>query len=321
MEKMTRKIISLLAVLLLAMSCGAGVAAGTALPKNLSIGACGTAGTFYLVAAGISEVIQKYLRVPTTSEVTACAVENAKLLDSGKVELGILTPEVADQAYRGIAPFTKKQALLALAPLYPNVYQLIVPADSPINSIMDIKGKRVSLGAPGSGILESNKLLLAALGISFSDFKPEFLSFAETGEAMKNGWVDAALIVTAAPSSWALDVESVKPIKLVPLTERELSTIVEKVPYYVPTTIPKGRYKSQDYEVRSFAAWNVLAVQKDLPEDVVYELTKAIMDHNEDLAKVHKAAANIKAENAGTVKIPYHPGAIKYYKEKGIALN
>ncbi|MBC7082369.1 MAG: uncharacterized protein PWR07_1304 [Bacillota bacterium] len=318
---MTKRIVWLVVVAVLLVSCGSAAVAGTALPKHLSLGACGTAGTFYLVGAGVSQVIEKYLQVPTTTEVTACAVENAKLLDGGKIELGILTPEVADQAYRGITPFNEKQDLLAMAPLYPNVYQLIVPEDSPIQSIMDIKGKRVSVGAPGSGILESNKLLLAALGIKFSDFKPEFLSFAETAEAMKNGWVDAAIIVTAAPSSWALDVESVKPIRLVPLTEKELNTIVGKVPYYVPTVIPKGRYKSQDYEVRSFAAWNVLAVRKDLPDDVVYELTKAIMEHNEDLAKVHRAAANIRPENADTVKIPYHPGALRYYKEKGIAVH
>lgn len=300
------------------VTCGSPAVAGTALPKHLSLGACGTAGTFYLVGAGISQVIEKYLHVPTTAEVTACAVENAKLLDTGKVELGILTPEVADQAFRGIAPFNKKQDLLAIAPLYPNLYQLIVPASSPIQSIMDIKGKRVSVGAPGSGILESNKLLLDALGIKFTDFKPEYLSFSETAEAMKNGWVDAAIIVTGAPSSWALDLESVKPIRVVPLSEKELNTIVQKVPYYVPTVIPKGRYKSQDYDVRSFAAWNVLAVQKDLPEDVVYELTKTIMEHNADIAKVHKEAGNIRPENADTVKIPYHPGAIRYYKEIGI---
>lgn len=300
------------------VTCGSPAVAGTTLPKHLSLGACGTAGTFYLVGAGISQVIEKYLHVPTTAEVTACAVENAKLLDTGKVELGILTPEVADQAFRGIAPFNKKQDLLAIAPLYPNLYQLIVPASSPIQSIMDIKGKRVSVGAPGSGILESNKLLLDALGIKFTDFKPEYLSFSETAEAMKNGWVDAAIIVTGAPSSWALDLESVKPIRVVPLSEKELNTIVQKVPYYVPTVIPKGRYKSQDYDVRSFAAWNVLAVQKDLPEDVVYELTKTIMEHNADIAKVHKEAGNIRPENADTVKIPYHPGAIRYYKEIGI---
>ncbi|HHY31783.1 MAG TPA: TAXI family TRAP transporter solute-binding subunit [Firmicutes bacterium] len=315
---MRKRIVWLAVVAALLVTCGSPAVAGTALPKHLSLGACGTAGTFYLVGAGISQVIEKYLHVPTTAEVTACAVENAKLLDTGKVELGILTPEVADQAFRGIAPFNKKQDLLAIAPLYPNLYQLIVPASSPIQSIMDIKGKRVSVGAPGSGILESNKLLLDALGIKFTDFKPEYLSFSETAEAMKNGWVDAAIIVTGAPSSWALDLESVKPIRVVPLSEKELNTIVQKVPYYVPTVIPKGRYKSQDYDVRSFAAWNVLAVQKDLPEDVVYELTKTIMEHNADIAKVHKEAGNIRPENADTVKIPYHPGAIRYYKEIGI---
>jgi len=315
---MRKRIVWLAVVAALLVTCGSPAVAGTTLPKHLSLGACGTAGTFYLVGAGISQVIEKYLHVPTTAEVTACAVENAKLLDTGKVELGILTPEVADQAFRGIAPFNKKQDLLAIAPLYPNLYQLIVPASSPIQSIMDIKGKRVSVGAPGSGILESNKLLLDALGIKFTDFKPEYLSFSETAEAMKNGWVDAAIIVTGAPSSWALDLESVKPIRVVPLSEKELNTIVQKVPYYVPTVIPKGRYKSQDYDVRSFAAWNVLAVQKDLPEDVVYELTKTIMEHNADIAKVHKEAGNIRPENADTVKIPYHPGAIRYYKEIGI---
>ncbi|MCR4402052.1 MAG: TAXI family TRAP transporter solute-binding subunit [Firmicutes bacterium] len=318
---MTKRIVWLVIVAVLLMSCGSAAVAGTTLPKHLSLGACGTAGTFYLVGAGVSQIIEKYLHVSTTAEVTACAVENTKLLHGGKIELGILTPEVADQAYRGITPFTSKQDILALAPLYPNLYQLIVPANSPIQSIMDIKGKRVSVGAPGSGILESNKLLLDALGLKFTDFKPEYLSFSETAEGMKNGWVDAAIIVTAAPSSWVLDLESVKPIRVVPLTEKELNTIVEKVPYYVPTVIPKGRYKSQDYEVRSFAAWNVLAVRKDVPDDVVYELTKAIMEHNDELAKVHKEAANIRPENASTVKIPYHPGAAKYYKEIGITVH
>jgi len=285
--------------------------------KQISIGTAGTAGTYYIVGAGISKLLEKNLGIRSTAEVTAGAVENVRLLESKKVELGMLTPEVADLALKGLKPFSQKYDLQAILPLYPNVNQFLVLKDSAIKSYADVKGKKISVGSPGSGILGSNQLLFDALEIPFSDFKPQYLSFAENAVALRNGSIDAAIVLTAAPSPFIMDIESTHSVRLVSITAAELKKVAGKYSYFTPYTIAKGTYKSLTADIPTFAAWKVVAVKREFPEEAVYQIVKTIFEHLDELQKVHPSVKFIKPENIGTVKIPYHAGALKYFKEKG----
>lgn len=285
--------------------------------KQISIGTAGTAGTYYIVGAGISKLLEKYLGIRSTAEVTAGAIENVRLLESKKVELGILTPESADQAVKGIKPFSQKHDLQAVLPLYPNVNQFLVLKDSTIKSFADLKGKKVSVGSPGSGILGTNELIFEAVGLPFSEFRPQYLSFAENAVALRNRSIDAVMVNTAAPSPFIMDIESTHGIKLIPIRDDELKKIAGKYSYFIPHTISKGTYKSLDLDVPTFADFKLVAALKELPEEVVYQVVKTIFEHLDELQKVHPTAKFIKPESITTVKIPYHAGAVKYFKEKG----
>ena len=285
--------------------------------QQISIGTAGTAGTYYIVGAGISKLIEKYLSVRSTAEVTSGAIENVRLMESKKVELGMLTPEVADLAVKGLKPFSTKYDLQALLPLYPNVNQFLVLKDSPIKSFADLKGKKVSVGSPGSGILGSNQLLFDALGMSFNDFKPQYLSFSENAVALRNGSIDAALVLTAAPSPFIMDIESTHSVRLNPISDGELKKITGKYSYFIPYTIARATYKSLEADIPTLAAWKLIAAKREFPEEAVYQIVKTVFEHLDELQKVHPSAKFIRPENIEKVKIPYHAGAMKYFKEKG----
>ena len=285
--------------------------------KQISIGTAGTAGTYYIVGAGISKMIEKYLGVRSTAEVTSGAIENVRLMESKKVELGILTPEVADLAVKGLKPFSTNYDLQAILPLYPNVNQFLVLKDSPTKSFADLKGKKVSVGSPGSGILGSNQLLFDALGIPFSDLKPQYLSFAENAVALRNGSIDAAIVLTAAPSPFIMDIESTHSVRLIPISDAELRQVTGKYSYFIPYTIARSSYKSLEADIPTFAAWKLVAVKREFPEEAVYQIVKTVFENLDELQKVHPSAKFIRPDNIEKVKIPYHAGAIKYFKEKG----
>jgi len=288
------------------------------LPVNqISIGTAGTAGTYYIIGAGMSKLLEKYVGVRSTAEVTSGAIENIRLMESKKVEIALLTPESADLALKGLKPFSQKYDIQAILPLYPNVNQFLVLKDAPIKSFADLKGKKVSVGSPGSGILGSNQLLFDALEIPFSEFKPQYLSFAENAVALRNRSIDAAIVLTAAPSPFIMDIESTHAIRLIPITGAELKKVTEKYSYFTPHTIPKGVYKSLEAEIPTFAAWKLVATKREFSEEAVYHIVKTVFEHLGEMQKVHPAAKFILPENIGKVKIPYHAGAVKYFKEKG----
>jgi len=232
--------------------------------------------------------------------------------------LGVTQVDVAQNAIKGLQQFDKPTPVTALVPMYPNVVQVITLKDSPINSFADLKGKRVSVGSPGSGILATNEVILNTLGLTLDDIKPEYLSFAETTDAFRDGSIDAAIVNTAAPSAFVVDLETSHPIKLVPLTSEEIAKFTVE-PYYVEAVIEKGTYNSLEADVPTFAVWITLVSQPDLPEDTVYDVVKTIFENGENLQDIHVVAKYITLENAKNIGgVPFHPGAVKYYKEQGI---
>ncbi len=286
--------------------------------KQISIGGAGTSGTFYIMAAGFSDVINKKLGINSVAEVTGGSVENLKLIGDKKIEMGVTQVDVAQNALAGQKQFDKPVGVTAVLPMYPNVVQIVTLKDSPINSFQDLKGKKVSVGSPGSGILATNEVILKTLGLSMEDILPQYLSFGETTDAFRDGSIDAAIVNTAAPAPWIVDLETTHPVKFIPLTSEEIGKFTAE-PYYVEAIIEKDAYKSLDADIPTFAVWITLVCQPDLSEDAVYNVVKAIFENGENLKDVHSVAKYITLDNVKNIGgVPYHPGAIKYYKEKGI---
>lgn len=313
MKKLAVSVAAVIVMLTGALAYGAEL-------KQISVAGAGTSGTFYIMASGFADLFQKKLGIASVPEVTAGAVENAKLLDAGKVEMGVLQLDVMQAAVAGQAPFKAPVKVSALVPMYPNVVQFVVLKDSPIKTFADLKGKKVSVGSPGSGILATNKVLLATMGLSLEDIQPQYLSFAETTNAFRDGQVEAALVNTAAPAPWLVDLETTHAIRLISFSDEEIAKFTSQFAYFVPATLPKETYKSLEGEVRTFALWIALGARDDVPEQVVYDATKLIFENVDFLKSIHPAAQFITLDNVKFIKgVPFHAGAVKYLKEKGIS--
>ena len=292
--------------------------------KQLTIATGGTGGIYYPLAGGFGTIIAKEIPGYTaTAEVTGGSLDNMKLVGSGGADMAFTQVDTAVDAINGRDKFPKKLAIRALVVMYPNLMQVISLDGNGVTKFEDLKGKRVSTGAPGSGTEIFAIRLIEAAGMDKDkDMKRERLSAAESGNALKDKKVDAFMFVAGAPTSAITDVAASPGMKMVMIDhDHVVSKVVEKYgPVYSTITIPKGTYPNQEVDNKVAAVWNILAVRDDFPEDLAYKMTKTMMEKVEDLGKVHKEALNIKAENQKTKNagVPWHPGALKYYAEKGI---
>jgi hypothetical protein len=233
--------------------------------------------------------------------------------------MGVIQLDVMQDALEGNNDtFRSPVEISALVPMFPNIVQLITLKDSPIASFADLRGRRVSVGSPGSGILATNRVLLSAMGLSMEDIQPLYLSFVETTNAFRDGQIDAALVNTAAPAPWLVDLETTHSIKLIPFSGADIERLTTEFPSFAPFTLAKDTYNSLDEDINTLALWITLATFDSLPEQLAYDATKLIFENTETLKTVHSAAAYILPENARFIAVPFHPGAARYLREKGI---
>ncbi len=227
--------------------------------------------------------------------------------------------DTAEDAYNGKDSFKDKGAqknLRTIAALYPNYLQIAVTKKSGIKTIEDLKGKKVAVGAPASGTELSTQRVLEAYGMQYADIRADYLSFSEGVEGMKNGTVDAVVISSGLPNSGLLELATTEEITIVEIEEEKILHMQADYPSFFPTTIPAGTYKGQDEDIKTIGVNNVLMTHKDVSEEVVYELTKALFDHVDKLIDSHKAAEGIDLKKAQeNLPSPLHPGAEKFYKE------
>ena len=287
----------------------------------ISIGTGGTGGVYYPYGGGLAEIWSKNVPgVKAVAEVTGASVENVKLAHRGETVIGEVMGDVAYQAYRGIGKFKgKPQNILAMACMYPNVLQIVTLKGSGIKNVTDFKGKRISIGAPGSGTAFMAELVLKTLGIPLDSFQVRRLSFNETANALRDGTVDAGFWVVAPGTSSIMDLATTHQIMIVPFTPEQQKKVAEKFGYYSPWTLEAGAYRGVDEPVPTLSVWNVIICKRDLPEDLVYQLTKTLFENIDYLKKIHPFARYTTPDNAvAKTPIPLHPGAIRAIEEKGV---
>src|ERR1700759_1639651 len=281
----------------------------------------GTSGVYYPLGVAIGKIFSDKLPgVKTQVQATKASVENLILLQQGRGEIAFVLGDSLKAAWEGDgeAGFKSRlDKLRTIGAIYPNYIQIIATAESGIKTLADLKGKSLSVGAPKSGTELNSRTILAAAGLSYKDMgKVEYLPFAESVDLMKNRQLDATL------QSAGLGVASLKDLS----TSTEINVVavpkevVDKIgPPFVAAIIPAGTYTGQDKDVPTAAVINYLVTSSEVSDDVAYQMTKLIFESLPELANSHAAGKEIKLEKAALDSpIPLHPGAIRYYKEKGL---
>lgn len=289
--------------------------------KHISIAAGGVGGVYYPYGGGLAEIWTRHVPgIRAVAEVTAASVENIRLVHRGESPTAAVMNDALYQAYHGEGRFKgRPQKVLGLFQMYPHHYHVVALKGANIRGIQDIKGKRVSVGAPGSGTEFKTNLVLNALGISYSDFRVQRLSFTENANALKDGTIDVGIWDVAAPTSSIMDLATTRDIVLVPFSDEEIQKIVKAHPFYSAFELPAGVYKGQDYPVKNPSVWNTVICTAGMEEDLAYKLVKAVFQNKDYLEKIHPFAKFTTPGNTLQASpIPLHPGAVKYYREIGL---
>jgi TRAP transporter TAXI family solute receptor len=306
---------------------GVLVAASAYADKNLSIGTGATGGVYYALGGGLAKVLTDNLPgTQVTAEVTGASVDNIKFIKSGKMDIGFTMADSASDAIQGIEKFKdSKVDVRTLVALYPNHMQVITVDGTGINTLADLKGKRISTGSPGSGTEVMALRVLEAVGIDKDkDVTRERLSVNESVNAMKDRKIDAFFWVSGLPAGAVTDLAATPGVKI-KLIEHAAAADAMNKKYgnlYTKGTIPANAYPGQDKPVANIQVWNLLVVDAKMPDDLAYKITKTVFDSQPDLVRVHKDASHIALKTQGpTSPIPYHPGAKKFLKEKGVTVH
>jgi uncharacterized protein len=281
----------------------------------------GTSGVYYPLGVAIGKIYSdKIPNVKTQVQATKASVENLILLEQGRGEIAFTLGDSLKAAWDGDADAgfkTKLEKLRTIGAIYPNYIQIVATAESGIKTLADLKGKSLSVGAPKSGTELNSRAILTAAGLSYKDLgKVEYLPFAESVDLMKNRQLAATL------QSAGLGVASLKDLS----TSTEISVVsvpkevVDKIgPPFVSAMIPANTYTGQDKDVPTAAVINYLVTSSAVSDDLAYQMTRLVFESLPELANSHAAGREIKLENAATGSpVPLHPGAIRYYKEKGL---
>ena len=308
--------VALIAILLITGPC-------LARTEFISIGTGGTGGIYYPYGGGVAEIWNKYVKgVRAVAEVTGASVENVKLAHKGETVVGEVMGDVAVAGYKGLSKFEgKKNDILSMAIMYPNLLQVVTLKKYGITDIEQIKGKNISSGSPGSGTNFMAETVFKALGIPLDSYKDSRLSFTESANALRDGTIEVGVWSVGPGTSSILDLATTHDIHIISFTPEQQKKILAANAEYSSVDLAGGVYRGVDQAVPTIGVWNVMICQKSLPTDMVYQLVKALYEHKDYLVKIHPSAAYTTPENAVKYSpIPLHPGTVKYLKEKGIAI-
>lgn len=292
---------------------------------NLSIATGGTGGVYYPLGGGMGNIFSKAIPgMQATAEVTGGSVDNMRLIGSGKPYIALTQSDAALDAYTGVDKFKgTKIPVSTMMVLYTNLMHIVTVEGTGINSVRDLKGKRVSTGSPGSATEVFAFRVLEAAGIDpLKDLTRERLGAAESTNAIKDKKIDAYFFVAGLPTSAVTDLAATPGVTIKFLDSAEyLPAMAKKYGnIYIADDIPKSTYPGMKVDNHATAVTNLLVSNASMSDQVVYNIVKTMFDKQADLIAVHKAAADIKLANQkpSASPVPWHPGAVKYYKEKGL---
>lgn len=302
--------------------CAAGMAAAHAETQFINVLTGGTSGIYYPLGVALSQLYAKAIPdAKSAVQATKASAENLNLLQAGRGELAFTLGDALSDAWKGEAEAGFKaplKKLRAVAGIYPNYIQIVASADSGIKTLADLKGKRVSVGAPKSGTELNARAILKAAGLSYKDLgKVEYLSFGESVELMKNRQLDATLQSAGLGVASLRDLATAVKIVVVPVPADVVAKVGDAA--YQPAAIPANTYEGQADAVPTAAITNFLVTHEGVPAETVYRMTKTLFSNLDTLVSAHAAAKAIKLENAVKgLPVPLHPGAEKFYKEAGV---
>ena len=317
-----KRFIGSVAVLFFALSAGVAPAQEKI---NISIGTGGTGGVYYPMGGGLANILSKNIPgMQATAEVTGGSVDNLKLIGQGKSEVGFSMVDAALDAFNGKDKFKdNKIPLRTLMVLYPNRMHVVTIESTGIKKMSDLKGKRVSTGSPGSATEIMAFRVIEAAGLDKDkDLKRERLGVAESVNAVKDGKIDAFFWVGGIPTAAVTDLGATPGVKIQMIDHAEVVDAMNRKygPLYVKDAIPAKSYPGQDAPNHCATVWNILVVHEKMPDKVAYAIVKTMFDKKAEMVAVHKESLNFdyKYQTNSHSPIPYHPGAIKYFAEKGI---
>lgn len=286
----------------------------------INIGTGSTGGTYYPVGAGMAKVWNSAVPgMKANAQSTGGTAQNLALLGKGEAEV-IFADGLYFFAYEGKGAFDGKpmKELRGLVPLYAEPIHFLVAKGSNIKSIQDLKGKRVSVGAVGSGTEVTVRTLLKVAGLDpDKDIKPENLGLSDTAGAFADKNIDAALTVGALGIAGVVEITTLGTAEFRDIPADIVAKLGKELPYYLPFDIPANTYKGQTKPVKALASWNVLITTEKLGDEDAYKMTKALYEHKQDILNISTRLASMSPENLKYIQVPLHKGALKYYKEIG----
>ena len=291
--------------------------------EQLSIATGGTGGVYFPMGGGLAEIINgKIDGYSATAEVTGASVENMGLVATGDADLAIALADTVQQGYTGTGRFEGNALPMVrgLASLYANMIQIVALEGSGITTLEDLRGKRVSVGAPGSGTEVNAAAILNANGMTYDDIEEQRLNFNETADALANGDIDAGFWSVGAPTSSILNLATTNSIVMIELSDAEIAAARAADPIFAQTTLDAGIYDGVG-ATTVLGVPNVLVVSSEMSDDLAYAITSAMFENIEDLRAVHPAANQTTVEfTLAATPIPLHHGAIRYFEEIGASI-
>lgn len=288
---------------------------------NLIMATGGTSGTYYPYGGAMCQIFNtKIANMNVTAQATGASKENIRLIGAKEAELAIVQNDVMDYAYSGTELFSgeKVESIRTIATLYPEIVQIVVSPDSGINSIADMKGKRISVGDAGSGVEANAKQILEAYGLKFEDLSASHLSFSESASAFKDKQLDGFFVTAGIPNAAIQEITALSAVKVLSIDDAVAEQLMSKYPFYTRFVISKDTYKGMSADAKTLAVKATLITGKEVKDDVVYKLTRALFEYQSDLGAAHAKGKELNIDEAVKgVSVPLHPGAEKYYKEKG----
>ena len=308
----------ILALLLALTACG-----GSGAAAKMSMGTGGTSGTYYAFGGVLGQYIKNHAGINVTVVSTDGSKANIEGIDAGDYHLATVQSDVMAYAWAGTRSFEANgriDSFRVVAGLYAEAVQLVT-MDPEIKSVSDLAGKRVSIGAPGSGVYFNAMDILSAAGLTEDDIQPQYMSFSDSADGLKDRKIDAAFIVAGAPTAAITELCTTTDAWLVPIDGDIAQALFDASPFYTAYTIPAGTYAGQTEDVTTVTVKATLIVSADASEEDVYNLTKAIFDNADAIAAENGKGAELSIENATSgMTAPFHPGAARYFAEQGVTV-